>query len=143
MRRKFLIVVLVVSQIVLMLVAASIVLEGPLDVPPGEGAAHYVRARSLSEPALAGMASYGDHCSACHGDDAEGGEGAPGLIDRSYAKDFRDSRLFHEEVALDIPAHRDLMAPDQPGSAFSFNKVELMSKFLREMNRKKELDASL
>ena len=143
MRRSPVIIVLVVAQIVLLLVAANVIFENPLEVPPGEGGANYVRARSLSEPALAGMMSYGDHCSSCHGDDAEGGDGAPGLIDRPYAKDFRDSRLFHEEVSLDIPAHRDLVAPGRPDSAFSFNKVELMSKFLREMNRKKELDASL
>ena len=140
MPRQPLIIIAVVFQIVMMLIAANLIFENPLGVPPGEGGATYVRARNLSEPALAGMMSYGDHCSSCHGADAEGGEGAPGLIDRPYAKDFRDSRLFHSEVGQDIPAHRDLMAPGGDDAAFSFNKVELMSKFLREMNRKKELE---
>ena len=138
MIRKPVIIIAVVGQFVALLLLANIFLDTPLSSPPGPGGASYVRARALSEPAIAGMENFGDHCSACHGSSAEGTDQAPALLDRSYAVDFRDSRLFHEEVAQDIPAHRDILDAGQDGSALSFNSVELMSKFLREMRRNQQ-----
>ena len=140
MIRKPLIVVLVMGQIIAMLVAANLILETPLSTPPGSAAANYIRARQLSEPALAGMQSFDNHCASCHGEDAVGTDQAPSLRDRAYAKDFRDSRLFHEEVAQDIPAHRDILQAGQDGGALDFNRVEMMSKYLREMRRRELQD---
>ena len=139
MFRKPLIVISVIGSFVALLVAAHLMLETPLSSPTGEGKGTYIRARALSEPAIAGMLNFGDHCSDCHGTSAEGSRKAPSLLDRSYAVNFRDSRLFHEEVARDIPAHKHLIQAGEEDSPIDFNSVEMMSKFLREMRRNKEL----
>ena len=121
------------------LIAANLVLTPPMQTEPLEGEAKYVRARQFSEPAMAGMRSFAEHCADCHGPDADGSGTAPALINRPYAVDFRNSKQFHSEVSRQIPAHGAVIAATRGAGDLDFNALERMSKYLRELRRNQNL----
>lgn len=134
-RRNLIIPIIVLGQMAVILFASHYVLDSPLSGPTQAEPFSYVRERSLSDPAMAGLIRFGNHCAACHGTSAEGTDRAPGLLDRTFAEDFRDSELFHSALGRAIPAHRSMMqALSEPGS-LDFNMIEKMGKFLREARR--------
>lgn len=133
--RNYVIVIVVLLQTAAILVATNLVLAPPLEVTPIEGEAQYVRARKFSEPAMAGMRSFAEHCADCHGQNADGNGTAPALINRPYAVDFRNSKEFHSEVSRQIPAHGEVIAATRGAGELDFNALERMSKYLRELRR--------
>ncbi len=133
--RKLAPIVIVLGQTAAILVAANLVLVPPLQTPPPGEEHQYAQTRQLSEPAIAGRERFGNHCSSCHGSAAEGTDIAPALLNRPYAVDFRNSRLFHDQIARQIPAHREVLAAAEGDGRLDFNTLETMSKFLREMRR--------
>ena len=116
------------------LFVASVVLDQPLETVNTNNPHSYAANRKLSEPAIAGMLTFGATCAECHGGLAEGTDRGPSLLERDYAKDFRDSDQFHRTVGRAIPAHRDVPGAG-PDGRLSFNMLEKMSKFLRETRR--------
>ena len=74
-------------------------------------------------------------CAECHGYEAKGTDIAPSLLNRPYAKDFRNSRIFHDRTTRGIPAHAEVLRSSGGDGALDFNALETMSKFLREMRR--------
>lgn len=103
-------------------------LTPPLETPPIERR-DVLQTLNLSDPGYAGADVFASQCAECHGKFAEGGDG-PGLLDRSYAKDFRDVREFHEKAGKRIPEHDAFLGRDETEL---FNDLELMGTFLREM----------
>ncbi|MFK7945212.1 MAG: hypothetical protein AB8B85_20180 [Paracoccaceae bacterium] len=125
-----------------MLTYASQVLDSPLAIPADAKKFSYVREQAFSNPAIAGMRQFNDTCADCHGGRAEGTERGPGLLDRPYAKSFRNSEAFHSAVGLDIPAHLSFVTTDDDDSSIGFNTREQMSKFLREARKAKAMKAA-
>ena len=133
--RKLTPIVLVLMQTALILVAINWVLEPPLETPPPPNEVSYAAQRRLSDPAIAGAERFGNMCAECHGAEAQGTDIAPSLLSRPYARDFRNSRLFHDRTTSGIAAHAELVRSIGGNGELDFNTLEKMSKFLREMRR--------
>lgn len=125
----------VIAVLSVALVAANITLDPPLRSEKQDKSHYYARTRQLSEPAIAGQMTFGNMCAGCHGESGQGTASGPALNRRPYAVDFRDSELFHSEIARDIPAHQAIKQAARGSDALSFNMLEKMAKFLREMRR--------
>lgn len=133
--RKVTPIVLVLAQTASILVAFNWVLEPPLKVAAPEEEVSYAAMRRLSEPAIAGSQRFGSMCAQCHGFEAEGTDIAPALLNRPYATDFRNSKMFHDITTREIPAHSEVLRAADGNGSLDFNTLEKMSKFLREMRR--------
>ena len=134
-RRTVLIPLSVVALMAAMLVASNSVLDTPLSSPEGSEPVKYVREQVFSNPGIAGMRRFGSACSSCHGDRGEGTSQGPSLLDKDYARDFRNSEQFHSSAGQSISAHRDLLADLELEGKEGFNNLEFMGKFLREARR--------
>lgn len=125
-----------------MLFASNQILDTPLSSPEGSEPVKYVRQQAYSTPAIAGMRRFGDACSGCHGAQAGGTDFGPGLLDKEYTRDFRNSEAFHGAVGQAIAAHRDLLADGDFEGKEGFNTLEMMGKFLREARRQAQIEAN-
>lgn len=137
--------ILVIPGIVLvlmggLLVAANNVLESPLSSPEGSEPVTYVREQSFSNPGVAGMRRFGNSCSGCHGERGGGTDKGPSLLNKNYARNFRNSEAFHSAVGQAIAAHSNLLAQADQEDKERFNNLELMGKFLREARRQELID---
>ena len=104
-RRTILIPVAVVAFMGGLLVAANSVLDTPLSSPEGSAPVEYVREQAFSNPGIAGMRRFGNACSGCHGDKGGGTDRGPSLLNKEYARDFRNSEAFHGAVGAAIAAY--------------------------------------
>ena len=134
-KRTLIIPIVVLFQTAAILLAANLVLEMPSEKTPKTKPFSYAAARAMSEPAMAGMIEFGGSCAECHGRFAQGTDKGPGLLHRSYAKNFRNSERFHSAVGSRIAAHQDIIGMASGSGAVDFNSLELMGKFLREARR--------
>ncbi len=110
------------------------VLSPPLDVGDSPGGAKTAR-HFLSFPAEAGRKMFDGGCADCHGEGGSGGS-APALRDKAFARDFMKKRELHDGVAAPIPGHAGLSVHlGREGGSARFNQVELMGRYLREIQR--------
>ncbi|MEM1298678.1 MAG: hypothetical protein AAGH68_05300 [Pseudomonadota bacterium] len=122
--------------------AANNVLDTPLSSPEGSEPVKYVRQQAFSNPGVAGMRRFGNACSDCHGERGGGTDRGPSLLNKDYARDFRNSEVFHSAVGQAIAAHRDLLADLELEGKEGFNNLEFMGKFLREARRQELVEQS-
>lgn len=112
-------------------------LSPPLKAPPRPDES-VIDHLSLSEPAFAGASAFASQCSECHGLLGQGGV-APNLLYRDYALDFRNAPAFHEDAQSDIKAHKRFLRRVARNDTTTFNELEMMAKFLRELRLKGDL----
>src|SRR5262249_50156910 len=80
-----------------------------------------------TEQATRGKMQYSDKCSACHGDDAEGGQFAPALTDDSFADKWNDKAL--SEIFERI---RTTMPQNDPGSLKPNEVADILAFVLKQ-----------
>lgn len=113
----------------------------PLKTVPVQQTEFEAMTRFLSQPAQAGATAFADQCSSCHGLKGQGSGDAPSLTERDYAKDFRDAEAFHDSVGRAAAAHSAARTQKAKSSRQSFNELELMGKFLRELRVRNERES--
>jgi mono/diheme cytochrome c family protein len=100
----------------------------PIDRPPS-----YIELRNLTPLALAGKQLYDQECAECHGSDGSGTLKGPSLKHRAYRSKNLSRKDFHRAVVEGAPANRWTFG-DMPGSPhLSFNEVELIARYVREV----------
>lgn len=107
------------------------------DPPPGSRPA---AGPYLSGTAEAGKQAFSGSCADCHGQEGQGGT-ARALDRMAFSRDFMRMRDLHESATARIPGHEGLeRLLDHRDDRERFNNVELMGKYLREMQRKRDRD---
>lgn len=101
---------------------------GPSDQPPS-----YVERRNFTPLAQAGKQLYDQQCAECHGGDGGGTLTGPSLKHRAYLGQNLSRQDFHRAVAEGVPATRWTFG-DMPGNPhLSFNDIELIARYVREV----------
>ncbi|MEM9059495.1 MAG: cytochrome c [Pseudomonadota bacterium] len=116
--------------------APVLLLERPFDTdgPSIEMERHHERQR-YSQLAIAGMRLYRSSCMDCHGEKAVGTQRGPSLVKQIYHRASFSKRAFHEAVTQGAPQQNWRMG-DMPGfSKFSFNQLEQLERYIRELQR--------
>ena len=87
----------------------------------------------LSDAGTSGYFLYRNHCRSCHGKFGEGTEQGTGLIRTRYSKDHLSRQAFHAQFRHATPVHIRVARGTRRKPGPRFNDIELIAKFLREM----------
>ncbi|MEM9139243.1 MAG: cytochrome c [Pseudomonadota bacterium] len=83
---------------------------------------------------IAGMHIYNAQCAECHGDDGAGTEQGPSLHHKVYHASKLGQRGFHAAVSNGVAQQRWEFGA-MPGAALSFNEIEQVARYVRDMQR--------
>lgn len=87
----------------------------------------------LSDAGTSGYFLYRKHCRSCHGKLGEGTERGKGLIQTRYSKDHLSRQAFHEQFRHATRVHIKVARGTRNKPGPRFNDIELIGKFLREI----------
>ena len=113
------------------LAAPTMFMKQPLSTGTGGQVSSYAVQR-LSPMAMAGRGLYNRHCAGCHGVNADGTGKGPGLLKNALATGKRARMGFHLAIRDGRPAN-DRGWPPMPAFDLSFNRIEMIGRFLREL----------
>lgn len=107
-------------------------LPGPLDSDPSTADPKIVERHFFTQLGIAGRLVYQANCQDCHGTAGRGTVAGPSLLHRAYAPEVLSQRAFHKAVTQGVAAKRWTFG-DMPPIDLSFNEIELVARYLREL----------
>lgn len=87
----------------------------------------------LSDAGTSGYHLYRRHCQSCHGHLGEGTEQVTGLTRTVYSRDHQSRRSFHQQFRYATRLHAGVARGTRNKPGPKFNDIELIGKFLREI----------
>ena len=113
--------------------APAIVAPPALYVAPNAEGKATLERRALTQLGYAGKQLFQRHCADCHATDGSGTIAGPSLHHEFYLSDNMSRKDFHQAVTEGVPAQRWSFG-DMPGTdALSFNEIELIARYVREL----------
>ena len=128
---------LIISAIVSAPVVPAMVFTPPLLSEPNPEHRALLERRNLSQLAYAGMQLFTQHCADCHGAQARGTVAGPNLHADAYHPGNLSRQDFHHAVTQGMPALRGGSGGKPGNKDLSFNQIELIARYVRELQRPK------
>lgn len=116
-------------------VAPAAFLPPPLYSAPPETPYVTAKSRFISQLGQGGFHLYTENCALCHGEDGVGTAYGPALTKRVYWVENLSRQSFHEALTADYHAGYRGNAQGRPLSEIKFNDVELIARYVREIQR--------
>lgn len=107
-------------------------MPGPLETSSDTANPQLLERHFLTQLGVAGRQVYQAHCQDCHGSNGHGTVMGPSLMHPSYDPARLRQRDFHRAVTEGVQA-RLWDYGDMPAVQLSFNDIELVSRYLREL----------
>ena len=123
----------IVSAVVSAPVGPALVFTPPLYSAPNPEHRESLEKRNLTQLAFAGKILFSEHCAACHGLEGQGTIAGPSLHHDIYKLDNLSRKAFHRAVTEGVPAQNWSFGDMPASAALSFNDVEKIARYIREL----------